>query len=196
LAQAAFVSRATGAAETHGSRRRSIPERRSRSGLLPAASSGYSSGVTSRSVSKALLRGLLAGAICVAPLGPAHAAEPVPMLPGEFHWFNPPTNPAVQGAWVVGAEDKTGPYVLRVKLAAGGKIPPHTHPDERSSTVLAGTLYVGFGTTFDETKVVAVPAGAVYVAPATVPHYVWAKDGEAVYQESGVGPTATTPVVR
>jgi hypothetical protein len=60
--------------------------------------------------------------------------------------------------------------------------------------VLSGTIYVGFGATFDEAKMVAVPAGGVYVAPAKVPHYVWAKDGEAVYQEAGVGPTATVPV--
>jgi quercetin dioxygenase-like cupin family protein len=126
----------------------------------------------------------------------AQAGEPAPILAGDLHWFSPPSNPAVQGAWVVGAEDQAAPYLLRVKLAAGGKIPPHVHPDERSSTVLAGTLYVGFGGTFDEAKVVAVPTGAVYVAPAKVPHYVWAKDGEATYQEAGVGPTATIPVAR
>ncbi len=62
--------------------------------------------------------------------------------------------------------------------------------------MLAGTLYVGFGETFDETKVVTIPTGAVYVAPANVPHYVWAKDGEAMYQEAGVGPTGTSFITR
>lgn len=78
-----------------------------------------------------------------------------------------------------------------MKLASGGKIPPHTHPDERNSTVLSGTIYVGFGAVFDESKVVAVPTGGVYVAPANQPHYIWVKDGDTIYQESGVGPTAT-----
>lgn len=133
---------------------------------------------------------VLVGLFCLVRAS-AYAGEPAPILAGDLHWFSPPTNPAVQGAWVVGAEDKARPYLLRVKLAAGGKIPPHTHPDERSSTVLAGTLYVGFGTTFDETKVVAVPTGAVYVAPAETAHYVWAKDGEVIYQETGGGPTNT-----
>jgi quercetin dioxygenase-like cupin family protein len=119
-----------------------------------------------------------------------------PILPQSFAWFSPPNNPAVQGAWVIGAEQKPAVYLFRVKLAAGAKIPPHTHPDERNSTVLSGTIFVGFGETFDETKVVAIPAGGVYVAPAKVPHYVWAKDGDAVYQESGAGPTATVPVKR
>jgi quercetin dioxygenase-like cupin family protein len=124
----------------------------------------------------------------------AAAADPVPVLPRDLQWFSPPGNPAVRGAWVVGAEKTPGPYLFRVTLAAGGRIPPHTHPDARSTTVLAGTLYVGFGEQADEAKLVPVPTGAVYVAPAGVPHYVWAKDGEAVYQEAGVGPTATVPV--
>lgn len=129
-------------------------------------------------------------------VAPARADAPTPVLPEQLHWLSPPGNPAVQGAWVLGAEGMSGAYLLRVKLAAGGKIPPHTHPDERNSTVLSGTLYVGFGSTFDETKLVAVPAGAVYVAPANVAHWVWAKDGAVVYQESGVGPTATVPIGR
>jgi quercetin dioxygenase-like cupin family protein len=126
----------------------------------------------------------------------AQSAAVNPILPQSLAWFSPPNNPAVQGTWVIGAEQKSAVYLFRVKLVTGAKIPPHTHPDERNSTVLSGTIYVGFGETFDETKVVAIPAGGVYVAPANVPHYVWAKDGDAVYQESGVGPTATVPAKR
>ena len=107
-------------------------------------------------------------------------------------WQKVPGNPALQAAWVIGSEQKPGPCILRVKLADEGRIPPHTHPDERSSTVLAGTLYVGFGKDFDESKVVAIPAGAVYVTPANTRHYVWAKEGDVIYQEAGVGPTGTS----
>lgn len=123
----------------------------------------------------------------------AQTATVRPVLPQDLVYATRPENPAVQGAWVLGAEKKPGPYLFRVKLAAGGRIQPHTHPDERNSTVLSGTIYVGFGEVFDESKVVAIPTGGVYVAPARVPHFVWAKDGAAVYQESGVGPTATIP---
>ncbi len=126
----------------------------------------------------------------------AQADTPLPVLPNSLQWMSPPNNPAIEAAWVMGAEQKPGPYILRVKLTLGGKIPPHMHPDERSSTVLSGTIYVGFGEIFDEARLVAIPAGAVYVAPANVPHYVWAKDGEAVYQEAGVGPTATTIITQ
>ena len=119
---------------------------------------------------------------------------PSPILPGAVKWQ---TNPAgLESAWFVGAADKAGVYALRVKLPAGFRIQPHTHPDERFSVVLEGTIFVGFGETFDESKVVAIPAGAMYVAPAGVPHYVWAKDGPATYQETGPGPTATNFVKR
>lgn len=124
----------------------------------------------------------------------AQATDPAPILPEALRWFSPPGNPAVQGAWVVGAEQAAGAYLFRVKLAPGARLPPHSHPDERNTTVLAGTLRVGFGATFDEARLVAVPAGGVYVAPAGVPHYLWARDGEVVYQEAGAGPTGTVPV--
>jgi len=80
---------------------------------------------------------------------------------------------------------------LRVHLAAGGRIRPHTHPDERNSTVLKGVLYVGFGRIFDESKLVAIPSGAVCVIPANVPRFVAAKDRDVIYQEAGVGVTGT-----
>jgi quercetin dioxygenase-like cupin family protein len=125
--------------------------------------------------------------------GVAAAGElrPAPVLPDSLRWASPPGIPAVTAAWMLGAERAAGPYVLRVRLTAGGRIPPHAHPDARHTTVLSGTLYVGFGRESDDQLLVAVPTGAVYVAPANVPHFLLARDGEVVYQESGVGPTGT-----
>ncbi len=137
----------------------------------------------------------VAAAILLALVVTASAAgspAPAPILPGSLQWAGPPGNPAVQGAWVIGAEDGPGLYALRVRIQAGGRIPPHVHPDTRYTTVLSGTLYVGFGWAEDDAGLVAVPAGAVYVAPAGQPHYLWARDGEVVYQEGGVGPTGMT----
>lgn len=113
--------------------------------------------------------------------------KPEPILPESLQWGGAEGGP--QNVMVVGAADKAGLYQQRVRMPAGARIQPHTHPDERISVVLEGTIYVGFGATFDESNVVAVPTGAVYVAPAGVPHYVWAKDGPARYQEGGMGPT-------
>ncbi|MBH9576684.1 cupin domain-containing protein [Inhella proteolytica] len=122
------------------------------------------------------------------------AAQPEPIRPEAQPWFSPPQLPGLRAAWLLGSEKGAGPYVLRVQLEAGTRIPPHTHPDTRHSTVLRGTLYVGFGGAVDEARWVAVPAGALYVAPAGVPHWLWAKDGEVEYQETGSGPTGTLPI--
>ena len=106
-------------------------------------------------------------------------------------WSTPPAIPDLRSAYLLGAESETGPYAIRVRLKAGGRVPVHTHPDTRYSTVLKGTLYVGFGTAVNDSQMVQVPTGAVYVAPANVSHYLWAKDGEVEYQEAGAGPTGT-----
>lgn len=133
--------------------------------------------------------------LAAAPLAAAaEPAAPEPILPEALQWAGPPDNPKLKGAWMIGAESEPGPYALRVALLKGGRIAPHTHPDTRYTTVLSGTLYVGFGAREDDAALVAVPAGGVYVAPQGVPHYVYAKDGDVVYQEAGVGPTANIPV--
>lgn len=142
---------------------------------------------------KLIATAMLLAASLTSGLAVAQSGEPLPVLPQNLLWISPPNNPLVKVAWVLGADKKPGVYLLRVKMSPDGKIPPHTHPDERNSTVLSGTIYVGFGEVFDASKVVPIPTGGVYVAPANVPHYVWAKDGEAMYQESGFGPTATLP---
>jgi quercetin dioxygenase-like cupin family protein len=125
----------------------------------------------------------------VASLACAQNAGPVPILPSTVQWQS---SAGADLAWFVGAPDKPGPYAIRVKFPAGTRLAPHTHPDERFTTVLEGTLHVGFGDVFDETKLVAIPPGGMYVAPAGVAHFGWAKDGPVTYQESGMGPTATS----
>lgn len=132
-------------------------------------------------------------ATLLATMGMALAQQAAlkPILPDQFQWTTPPNIPAIRSAWILGSEQQAGSYAMRVVLAGNGRIPPHTHPDTRYSTVLSGTLYVGLGAKFDTAALVAVPAGGVYVAPAGVAHFLWAKDGEVVSQEAGVGPTGT-----
>jgi quercetin dioxygenase-like cupin family protein len=135
---------------------------------------------------------LLAAAVTLVA-GAAQLPAPILHTPDSFTWFSPPGNPALQGAWVLGEEKAAGTYALRVRLAKGGRIALHAHPDTRYSTVLAGTLYVSFGAGADAPMFV-VPTGGVYVAPALVPHQLWARDGEVIYQEGGVGPTGNLAV--
>lgn len=89
---------------------------------------------------------------------------------------------------VVGEPSKAGPYVVRVKLPAGVKLMPHTHPEDRIYTVMSGVFYIGLGTTFDPDKLQAYAPGSVIVLPANTPHFHWAKSGDYITQVAGVGP--------
>lgn len=84
--------------------------------------------------------------------------------------------------------------MVRSKFPPGLRVEPHFHPDERIVTVLAGTVYVGYGEQFDESKMKALPAGSVWTEPANQPHFTWAKDGEALIQVVGNGPSGVIPV--
>lgn len=121
----------------------------------------------------------------------AQQESPKPIIPDTLKWSGPPSIPNLSAAWVTGNEKDTGTYIIQVKLKAKGIIPPHSHPDTRYTTVLSGTLYVGFGKTTEDSMMVAIPTGAVYCAPANVPHYLKSKTGDVIYQEVGVAPTGT-----
>lgn len=103
-----------------------------------------------------------------------------------------PTVPEISVA-VVAGDPKRGTYTIRAKFAPGAKTPAHYHPDERTITVLSGTYYFGVGYRFDEAKLQACGPGTVIVVPAELRHFSWAKDGEVLVQESGVGPTGLVP---
>ena len=89
-----------------------------------------------------------------------------------------------------GSTNAAGPYTIRVHITKGGRILPHTHPDTRYITVVDGDLCYGFGTVFDENGCKIYPEGATFVVPGNAPHFGFGKTGDAVYQESGVGPSA------
>jgi quercetin dioxygenase-like cupin family protein len=105
--------------------------------------------------------------------------------------IQPPASVNWAATPITGPLDKPVFYTQRVRLAKGGIIPPHTHPDTRYVTVLSGELFVGRGATVNEATATRVPADTYIVVPAMAVHYSWARDGEVVYQESGFGPTAT-----
>ena len=106
-----------------------------------------------------------------------------------MEWAEPLGDDSIKALWILGSEDKAENYLLRVQLERGARIPPHTHPDARNTTVLEGSVLIGFGERFDAENMIRIEAGQVYAAPAAVPHYLWAKDEKVVYQESGHGPS-------
>jgi hypothetical protein len=96
--------------------------------------------------------------------------------------------PQVRLAILLGDPMEAGPYLIRVKVPAGVKLPPHTHPEDRLYTVLSGVFYIGLGESFDEEKLSAHAPGTVLVLPGGQPHFHWAKSGEYVCQISAMGP--------
>ncbi len=70
------------------------------------------------------------------------------LMPADVKWKDSPI-PGVQTAVISGDPTQSGLYVIRAKLSPGAKVMPHTHPDTRYDTVLAGEVYFGFGETFD-----------------------------------------------
>jgi quercetin dioxygenase-like cupin family protein len=141
-----------------------------------------------------MIRVFAIAALAIAAVAAHAQTAPVTVLPGEVKFGPVPFAQGVDAAWLAGAPDAAGPYTLRVRIARDAKIPPHTHPDTRQITVLSGELHAGQGTAFDANAMKAYPAGTFFIMPAGVPHFVWAKSGEVIYQETGNGPSPTALV--
>ena len=118
------------------------------------------------------------------------ALEPARLSPEDLKWAA--ALAGTQRADLVGDDKKAGMYAYRVRFPANFKNLPHFHPDDRIVTVISGTLYVGFGEQFDESKMKALPTNSIWTEPAKQPHFVWAKDGEVTIQVIGNGPSGVT----
>lgn len=116
---------------------------------------------------------------------------------GEFKIY-----PATELKWKAGPESlpkgaqiavlegdpaKEGPFVFRVKVPDGYRIPPHTHPKTERVTVISGTFNIGMGDKLDEKAAKAMPAGTYGHWESGMKHFVWTK-GETVVQFHGMGP--------
>jgi quercetin dioxygenase-like cupin family protein len=111
------------------------------------------------------------------------------VLPEEINWRPyPGFPPSVRNAHIVGEPAEPGPYTIRVKVPAGVKLMPHTHPEDRVYTVISGVFYIGLGDRFEAEKLQAYPPGSVIVLPGDTPHFHWAKSGEYVSQVTAIGP--------
>jgi quercetin dioxygenase-like cupin family protein len=95
---------------------------------------------------------------------------------------------------LLGDPGKPGPYVVRSKFPANYKMMPHTHPDNRTYTVVSGTLQLGFGDKFDAAKLKSYPAGSVFTVPTNAPHFNVTGAGEAIFQINSLGPSGTAYV--
>jgi quercetin dioxygenase-like cupin family protein len=94
---------------------------------------------------------------------------------------------------VKGDPTKEGLYVVRLKVPAGFRIAPHTHPNDENVTVLSGTFGIGTGPTFDQKKGTTVKAGGYAYVAKGMQHFAWFPE-ETVIQLHGMGPQGITYV--
>src|SRR5918992_4632492 len=135
---------------------------------------------------------LTLGLAAVASMGAHAQSSGVIRLPDDIVFKAPLAGPP-QTVVVYGDPTQPGVFVSRVRFTPGWKDMPHWHPDSvRTVVVLSGTLYFGTGDKWDESKLVAYPAGTFYSEPSKAPHFTWAKDGEVMIQITGVGPSGKT----
>src|SRR4029077_4703876 len=80
-----------------------------------------------------------------------------------------------------------GADTIRLKMPDGYKIAPHWHPKRENVTVISGTLKVGMGDNFDDSKMASFSAGSFAYLDPDMHHYVAASGGTGV-QIHGMAP--------
>jgi hypothetical protein len=101
--------------------------------------------------------------------------------------------PGAKIAVLEGDMAKPGYFCARAWLPDGYRIPAHWHPNAERVTIITGTLYLGEGDSFDQSKATALPAGAYSSMPPGMRHYAWTK-GETILQITTMGPWGITYV--
>ena len=80
---------------------------------------------------------------------------------------------------------------MRLMVPPGYKIPPHSHTQDESLTVISGTFLFGTGDKVETGKAHTLTAGAFHFLSGKDHHYLVAKS-EAVIQINGNGPFDVT----
>jgi mannose-6-phosphate isomerase-like protein (cupin superfamily) len=115
------------------------------------------------------------------------------MVPAEIKWGPGPAflPPGANAAVLYGDPAKQGLFVIRLKAAAGYKIPPHFHSMDEVMTVVSGAAAMGMGDTMDPNTARNLPAGSFSVIPARGHHSLTARTA-LVVQVQGMGPLDIT----
>ncbi len=102
----------------------------------------------------------------------------------------PPSLPrGAQAAVLAGDPGKPGPFMLRLKMPSGYKIPAHQHPTAEAVTVISGEFNFGMGDKLEEGKAQKLGPGGFVDLPANMNHFAFAT-AETVVQINAAGPLA------
>lgn len=92
---------------------------------------------------------------------------------------------------LVGDPAQPGPYTVRLSVPPNTRIQAHTHRDNRTAVVVAGTWYFGYGRIANASAERALLPGSFYTEPAGVAHFAETKDAAVLVYISGFGPSDT-----
>jgi quercetin dioxygenase-like cupin family protein len=112
----------------------------------------------------------------IVTLADAQWADAPPALP-----------PGAKLAVLDGDPDKLGSFTIWLKMPAGYKVPPHTHPTTERVTGISGKVRLGMGEKFDENAAKDVAPGTFVVLPAGMAHFADSPE-ESVVQIQSEGP--------
>jgi quercetin dioxygenase-like cupin family protein len=135
---------------------------------------------------------LAAGTTAATQAGRSAAPSKAPhvvVTPEDVQWGAGPKSlpPGAQGAVLDGDPARKGPFALRLKLPAGYRIPPHTHPRQERVTVISGRFQLGHGRTFEESKLEDLEPGSFFSLPPGMEHFARAAE-DTVVQLTSEGP--------
>ncbi|MDR3741782.1 MAG: alpha/beta fold hydrolase [Terracidiphilus sp.] len=102
----------------------------------------------------------------------------------------------IQTVVLKGSPDQAGVYTIMLRVPAHTRIQAHSHRDDRIATVISGTWRIGYGSSFDEAKLKALPPGSFYTEPPGQAHFAETADQPVVVQITGFGPSSTDYVER
>ena len=108
---------------------------------------------------KLLAAGLALVAATAANAQAGHPAHTIVPADSVVWAAGPPSlAPGAQAAVLYGDPTKDGLFVMRLKLPAGFRIAPHTHPRPEILTVVSGAFHIGMGSVADDTEGAAARA--------------------------------------
>ena len=68
-------------------------------------------------------------------------------------------------AVLLGDPSADGPFVIRLMLPKGYRIPPHSHSRDEQLTVISGTIYLGMGDVYEPSTARGLAAGGSTCCP-------------------------------
>jgi hypothetical protein len=139
----------------------------------------------------ALACGIFVGLVSQSPA--QHRSDHVMLAPSELTWTDLPSLPGVKIAVIEGPLNEAVPIMFRLKFPANYKVAPHWHPGIEHVTVISGTLNMGIGDVFDQSKTRALTPGSVAIMQPKTHHFVWTSE-ETIGQVHSIGPWSVTYV--